>query len=243
MRKINSLIFVLLTALCTLPLGSSSAADGGHEARLLEHARKLVAERRYSEAIKVSTNLTGLNPVSSEAYYQRGLAESYLDLFEDALRDFEKGEKLSPCQNPIVFRQASYCYTALGQFKKALDATEQEIRLKRTAKALRVKGELLVTLKQLPAALAIFKDALRLAPDEYWLVDDKLSCLATMGMYREAIADAGHLIKLRPREVRGYNIRAQLYKKTGQRALADADLQKANTLAKQADSLEESLRP
>lgn len=210
---------------------------------MLEYARKLVAQKRYKEAIKVSTDLTLLKPDCAEAYYLRSLAESYLDLFDESLQDFEKGKTLSQCRSTTIFSQASYCYAALGQFNKALDATEEEIKLKRTVKALRVKGELLMSLKRLTAALATFKDALNMAPDDYWIIDEKLSCLAAMGLYRQAITDAGHLIRLRPREVRGYNIRAQLYKKTGQRALADADRQKANTLAKQADSIEESLRP
>src|ERR1700739_1120481 len=52
--------------------------------------------KEYKEAIKYFTKGLKLNPLDTDAYYNRGLAKYKLEKFDDAIADFTKVIELNP---------------------------------------------------------------------------------------------------------------------------------------------------
>ena len=162
--------------------------------------------------LKISGKLLGLfkwleASNTYQAYYDRGEAKVKLDLFEEALSDYNEAIRLKPDFTEAYYYRGVVKFT-LGQHKKAISDFDEVIRLNPDdANAYHIRRAIKNNLGLHKEVVSDFDEFIRLNPDDAEAYNNRGEAKEKLGQYKEAINDYGEAIRLKPDYVDAYNNR------------------------------------
>lgn len=146
--------------------------------RLLLQAMIAYDSQQYAEAIAFANKMLALQPDNHEARRCRAASYWFLNLFAEALHDYEQLLLISviPCQprTGLLISQAA-ALGELGEFEQALKILQGAIRnARRTrsrdlARGLNALGRTLTALKRYSEADEAFRESISMEPEDGWL--------------------------------------------------------------------------
>jgi tetratricopeptide (TPR) repeat protein len=130
-----------------------------------EHGEYEYARGYYGFAVSWYTDAITLDPRYSEAYRNRGLAQTELGNYEKALADYDEAIRLSP-HNPIAYTNRGYTYNAMKDYDRALTACNMALGFDpQYAPAYHNRGTAYYGTGDYTRAAADFAEALKLDPN------------------------------------------------------------------------------
>jgi len=226
-----------ISILLLLPITSFASNPAVEDA--LNHARKLIKNKKANLALPYLNKANSLDPDNPEARLLRADILVQLDECPEALKDLDVVFKHG--KNDQAYAYRSQVMFALGEPKKALEdmsvaismATNEESRAYR----LQRRAELYRFLKQPEKALEDLNTAMTLknVPNpnvaSMVLLKRRAYTYMDMGDYKRAIADYTAVLAMtKPNDLgraRNYAMRAAAYEKIGRHDLAEADRKKS----------------
>jgi len=182
------------------------------------------------KAIEYLNNAIKLQPDSSEAYVNRGVAYGNLGQHQRAIEDYNKAIRLKP-DSAAAYYNRGIAYADLGQHQRAIEDDNQAIRLKPDyADAYVNRGVDYVRLGQHQRAIEDYSKAIRLKPDSAKAYYNRGNAYVRLGQHQRAIEDFNEAIRLKPDSVDAYNSRGIAYLLQGNNKLGCRDAQKASAL-------------
>jgi serine/threonine protein kinase/Flp pilus assembly protein TadD len=200
---------------------------------VLAKADTAFKENRYADVIALADNAFSKGASSSQLHLVRGFSLAKLEQPERAISDLEAARKLEPELKANVYFNDSLAnnYAALADSDRALSAIERSIKLSPSAERMRLKGHILCQLGRYADARDILTEAIKIAPDQFWLYFDRGSCNASLNQHKKALEDFSTAIRLRPTEPKCYGARARSYLRLGKKDLAKQDMARAQQLS------------
>lgn len=211
-------------------LPASGAAPQGFD-QCLYKAFRTSADHQYDQTINWAGKAIAFKPSDSQAYLLRAWALHQKQHPAEALKDYESFLRCGGKMNPAYWQDMAVCCTETEQWQRGLKVLDQALALEPAAYSYRLKGQIYRQLNDDRSAVEVLKKAVALAPDDYWGLRELTSCYTSLHKYSDALNLSNRLIKLRPQEPDGYALRAKIYEKLGQPALAKKDLERVNQKA------------
>lgn len=198
----------------------------------------------YREAEQDYTKVIEISPESVNAYFNRGLVYEQMGLYEKSMEDYTKALELRP-EDYRLYNARALAYVELGQTEQALADYNQALQLNdKYAPAYFNRGTLYERQKDFANANADYTKAIELhakpLKDEdkdearegliesyyrraiiYYVTND----------YNAALADVTKVIELDSRNIKAFQLRANIYDKLGNVAAAASDEATAQTLS------------
>ena len=142
------------------------AAQPGNSAgkQLIERARQLVTQAKYSDAVVLLNQVLAANPRDQAALQLRSAARSRLGQFAEARADLDELIKLRP-NDVTTLAMRGTMSAAMRQPEQGLVDSEAALKINpNSAQALYSRGVINRQLKNVPAALADFDRAIAIDP-------------------------------------------------------------------------------
>ena len=131
----------------------------------LEQTKKLIAERKYAEAIAPAKEAVTANPESAEAHRYLGTALLQVDNLAEAEPALKKGLELDPNMTGLNFDMAML-YVKKGRLMQAIPHLEKERDLNPEAPSvLSNLGKLYGDTQQFDKAVTLYESLITLSPD------------------------------------------------------------------------------
>lgn len=156
------------------------------------------AARTLSPTTALPPTLPATGTLSSEAYYQQGLAHVKQQQREAAVADFSQAIAQNPDYAEAYFSRG-ITFSGLGQYALALDDFTEAIRLKPTDALSYYQRALIRRIrKEWDAALLDFNQAIALQPDFALAFRDRGLTYQQLDKLSEALNNLRHYLQLRP---------------------------------------------
>ncbi len=119
----------------------------------------------YEKAVKQYNMAILLNPVFSEAYFNRAFSYYYLKNYDKAIQDYSKAIELDP-HNPIIYNNRGDANYRKGQYKESIKDYDKAIQLNpEYLKAYYNRGLAYASIEEYDKAIDDFKRVVELNPD------------------------------------------------------------------------------
>lgn len=200
--------------------------------------------QRYRGAINDYTNAIKLNDEAVLSYYSRGLVQQKIGMNTEALNDLNKAIELRPNDHNF-YNTRALMLVEQGQLQQAMDDYNKALELNpEYAEAYFNRGTLFERQKELQLAHDDYSKAIALHASPPASVDPEVAkenlaesyyrrsviyYLTTD--YEKALEDINKVIALDSKSIKAYQLRANIYDKTGNVAAAAADEATAQTLS------------
>ena len=182
--------------------------------------------RRHAEAIEAYTQAIRRNP-NYNAYYNRGLAKSWLGQYVAAIQDYNKAIQLKP-DDSFIYSSRGSAKNSLGQYFEAIQDYDKAIQLNPDfANAYYSRARVKEQLNQYAAAIQDYDKAIQLKPDDSGLYLNRGDAKTQLGQHFAAIQDYDKVIQIFPKGARAYHSRGNIKAKLGQYFDAIQDYDKA----------------
>ena len=143
--------------------------------------------------------------ISAETYYNWGNIMHSLELYNEAIVEYNKAINLKP--NYVrAYNNRGFMLNKLERYEEAIEDFDEAIRLKPDfAIAYSNRGIAKKHLEQYVAAIADFDEAIRLKPDLAAAYSNRAAVKGDLGQHLAAIADYDTAIRLKPDHAIPYN--------------------------------------
>jgi tetratricopeptide (TPR) repeat protein/tRNA A-37 threonylcarbamoyl transferase component Bud32 len=199
---------------------------------VLVKANDAFLKRHFGEVIALVDNAFSKGAETSQLYMIRGMSYAQLEQPERAISDLKAARRLEPeLVNNVYYNDTlANSYASVSENTLALATIERALKVAPDAERLRLKSQILFQLGRYADARDILSQALKMAPDKFWLYFDRGSCSASLNENEKAVEDFSTAIKMRPGEPKSYGARARAYKSLGKEDLARKDVERARQL-------------
>jgi protein O-mannosyl-transferase len=198
-----------------------------HEA----HYNKAVAyynTKRYKEALVSYTNAVNIKPDQADGYYSRGLTYANLNDGANALKDFEKAQKLGyKGKADEMYNAMGSAAATAGNHPQAIEYYKKALDVRKAPEYYYMMGNSLAPQGKMAEAIVQYDAALALKPDYVDAINNKGNALASMGKIQEALPFFDKAIQLKPDAANYYANRGIARNSAGNKQGACADWQKA----------------
>ena len=153
---------------------------------------------QYKETINCYDQVIRLNPSSSEAYNNRGIALDNLEKYEDAITNYNRAIDLNPSSSE-AWNNRGFALANLEKYKDAITSYNRAIDLNPTLfEAWNNRGIALDNLEKYEDAVTNYKQAIKLKFDYLpaW-INRGFTLVTNLEKYVEAIADFNQAIELK----------------------------------------------
>ena len=152
---------------------------------------------RFLEAKNDFDQILSSNPTDGEAYEIRGLIHYGMELYGEAIADFNDALKITKksdihLHRGLAFSQMQYYREAFLDFDAALKFNPEN------AKAYIYKGDVYASLEQYWEAITMYDAAIELNPDDAFTYNNRGSALSKLGKFKPAMKDFNRAIELQP---------------------------------------------
>ena len=131
---------------------SRQASDAVDEGRFLSSNSHRSPFPLIEEALALATRALQLDEEHADAHFQAGRALAFYDRNEEALRHFNRALELAPGPQPRLWQERAWVLMNLKRWEEALADVERRLALETTTGDVRLRGELLLKLRQKDAA-------------------------------------------------------------------------------------------
>ena len=167
---------------------------------------------RKEDALKAFDNATKLNPISSEAWNNKGNAFYDLGKYKEALKAYDESIRLDP-NSAKTWTNKGNTLGHQGKYEDAIEAYDEAIRLDpNNANAWSGKGWALNGLEKYEEAIKAFDKAIQIDPKLKAVWGNRGTALARLGKYDESIKCFDEVIRLDTKDAMAWNNKgASLY--------------------------------
>ncbi len=205
---------------------------------VLAHNNRGIARKRSGDregALADFNQAIAINPNDARPWLSRANLLFDAGQFEAAIRDYEKVLQWDS-KNAKAYSSRGAAHAAQNRFEPALKDLNRAIELdSMLADAFANRAQLYAEMKRFAEALADLDRYLQLKPDDADIINSRAVTLADLNRLAEAEAEFNRAIQLNPRMGAFYFNRSRLYKRTGRKAQALEDVQRAQSLGVSVD--------
>jgi tetratricopeptide (TPR) repeat protein len=165
---------------------------------LFELGNLLVASKEDQAAIASYDQALKIKPDYHQAWYNRGIALSYLGRLEDAIFSYDQALKIKPDHHQAWYNRG-YALDDLGRIEEAIASYDQALKIKPDAhEAWYNRGYALDDLGRIEEAISSYDQALKIKPDFHEAWDNRGNALYHLGRIEEAIASYDQALQFKP---------------------------------------------
>lgn len=137
---------------------------------LIHKGIDMVKRGMYEKAVEYCDRALEINPDSSDAWNNKGVALYNLDRIDEALECYNRALEIDP-GNLDAMRNIAFAHRALGELEKALELYENIIERGGDAYDLEAKATILVALGRFQDAIECIGRAYEMTPDPRFEVE------------------------------------------------------------------------
>lgn len=137
---------------------------------LIHKGIDMVKRGMYETALEYYDRALEINPESSDAWNNKGVALYNLDRIDEALECYNKALEINP-SNLDAMRNIAFLHRARGDFEKAMELYETVIEMGGDAYDLEAKATILVALGRFQEAIEWIGRAYEMTPDPRFEVE------------------------------------------------------------------------
>ena len=140
-----------------------------------------------------------MDPGNAQAFYNRGVAKTNQERYEDAIADYDEAIRLKPDYLDALINRGGVKDTFLGRHAEAIADYDEAIRLDPgNAQAFYNRGVAKTNHERYEDAIADYDEAIRLDPNYVDALNNRDGLKDALGRHAEAIADYDEAIRLDP---------------------------------------------
>ena len=187
--------------------------------------QKLILEKKFEEAIKLSDEAIEKDNKNYELYVGRASLKNVIGLYEDAIKDYNIAIELNN-KDPKIYWQRGYTKSTLMDYKGAIEDFDTAIKLGINAPRIFLdRGVIKSNLHDHTDAINDFNIAIKLNPYYAEAYNFRALSKIELGLYEDSNSDFNTAIKLNPNYYFAYINRGllNLFLKNYDQALKDYD--------------------
>lgn len=187
--------------------------------------QKLILEKKFEEAIKLSDEAIEKDNKNYELYVGRASLKNVIGLYEDAIKDYNIAIELNN-KDPKIYWQRGYTKSTLMDYKGAIEDFDTAIKLGINAPRIFLdRGVIKSNLHDHTDAINDFNIAIKLNPYYAEAYNFRALSKIELGLYEDSNSDFNTAIKLNPNYYFAYTNRGllNLFLKNYDQALKDYD--------------------
>ena len=187
--------------------------------------QKLILEKKFEEAIKLSDEAIEKDNKNYELYVGRASLKNVTGLYEDAIKDYNIAIELNN-KDPKIYWQRGYTKSTLMDYKGAIEDFDTAIKLGINAPRIFLdRGVIKSNLHDHTDAINDFNIAIKLNPYYAEAYNFRALSKIELGLYEDSNSDFNTAIKLNPNYYFAYSNRGllNLFLKNYDQALKDYD--------------------
>ena len=187
--------------------------------------QKLILEKKFEEAIKLSDEAIEKDNKNYELYVGRASLKNVIGLYEDAIKDYNIAIELNN-KDPKIYWQRGYTKSTLMDYKGAIEDFDTAIKLGINAPRIFLdRGLIKSNLHDYTDAINDFNIAIKLNPYYAEAYNFRALSKIELGLYEDSNSDFNTAIKLNPNYYFAYSNRGllNLFLKNYDQALKDYD--------------------
>lgn len=187
--------------------------------------QKLILEKKFEEAIKLSDEAIEKDNKNYELYVGRASLKNVIGLYEDAIKDYNIAIELNN-KDPKIYWQRGYTKSTLMDYKGAIEDFDTAIKLGINAPRIFLdRGVIKSNLHDHTDAINDFNIAIKLNPYYAEAYNFRALSKIELGLYEDSNSDFNTAIKLNPNYYFAYSNRGllNLFLKNYDQALKDYD--------------------
>ncbi|MEI0686484.1 hypothetical protein R4M03_01080 [Brachyspira pilosicoli] len=187
--------------------------------------QKLIVEKKFEEAIKLSNEAIEKDNKNYELYVGRASLKNVIGLYEDAIKDYNIAIELNN-KDPKIYWQRGYIKSILIDYKGAIEDFDTAIKLGINAPRIFLdRGVIKSNLHDHTDAINDFNIAIKLNPYYAEAYNFRALSKIELGLYEDSNSDFNTAIKLNPNYYFAYTNRGllNLFLKNYDQALKDYD--------------------
>jgi tetratricopeptide (TPR) repeat protein len=199
--------------------------------KYLRYAQGRYANKQFQQCVTGAEKAISYNPTDAKAYELRGSALYRLEMFKEAIEDFNRCEQLSNGSLTVQgYEDRGSCYAQLHEHQKVVVDYTKAIRLNpKLAWLYSQRAAAFSDIKQIDKAIKDIDTAINIKPELY-MYENRADYYARVGQYQKAIDDYTKAMQLAPEIPMHYMSRAKLLEKLGKLELARKDRAKADEI-------------
>lgn len=193
--------------------------------KLKSKIQKLIVEKKFEEAIKLSNEAIEKDNKNYELYVGRASLKNVIGLYEDAIKDYNIAIELNN-KDPKIYWQRGYTKSILIDYKGAIEDFDTAIKLGINAPRIFLdRGVIKSNLHDHTDAINDFNIAIKLNPYYAEAYNFRALSKIELGLYEDSNSDFNTAIKLNPNYYFAYTNRGllNLFLKNYDQALKDYD--------------------
>lgn len=193
--------------------------------KLKSKIQKLILEKKFEEAIKLSDEAIEKDNKNYELYVGRASLKNVIGLYEDAIKDYNIAIELNN-KDPKIYWQRGYTKSTLMDYKGAIEDFDTAIKLGINAPRIFLdRGVIKSNLHDHTDAINDFNIAIKLNPYYAEAYNFRALSKIELGLYEDSNSDFNTAIKLNPNYYFAYSNRGllNLFLKNYDQALKDYD--------------------
>ena len=193
--------------------------------KLKSKIQKLIVEKKFEEAIKLSNEAIEKDNKNYELYVGRASLKNVIGLYEDAIKDYNIAIELNN-KDPKIYWQRGYTKSTLMDYKGAIEDFDTAIKLGINAPRIFLdRGVIKSNLHDHTDAINDFNIAIKLNPYYAEAYNFRALSKIELGLYEDSNSDFNTAIKLNPNYYFAYTNRGllNLFLKNYDQALKDYD--------------------
>ena len=187
--------------------------------------QKLILEKKFEEAIKLSDEAIEKDNKNYELYVGRASLKNVIGLYEDAIKDYNIAIELNN-KDPKIYWRRGYTKSTLMDYKGAIEDFDTAIKLGINAPRIFLdRGVIKSNLHDHTDAINDFNIAIKLNPYYAEAYNFRALSKIELGLYEDSNSDFNTAIKLNPNYYFAYTNRGllNLFLKNYDQALKDYD--------------------
>lgn len=186
----------------------AKATKNSQDAEAIKWFNKAYGESDYFKQIEYYTQAILLKPNYAGAFNNRALAKWNLNMYPEALRDFDEAINIKPDASRLINRARLKSYS-LKQYESALADLEAALKLEpKNIEIYESKAFILEKQEKMSLAVECYDKMLQIYPNDLDILNKRARALPRLEKYREAEKDYSRMIELAPDN---YNIKRMFF--------------------------------